>query len=227
MGKLTGFVCLTAGDALDSTAMMSILCSAAVISTTIQAQDFADVVGDKAIGRLTMPIHFPELSRVITLMGIVAWSIYLARLWHLGTISSLGFITFGTWIGARFYLQRTEKADTYSYALYNVSLSLREIVTVRSYSCFNLGLVVAYPHPARASSLANVLFLDSSRIIYFFYSRSSMYERRRFSLLPLLTCRISFLFFGISHKVYSLSRARAYRIFILNTSLYFLFFLIS
>jgi 4-hydroxybenzoate polyprenyltransferase len=110
-----------AGGPLDQTGIMSILCSITVVFTTIQTADFADVVGDKAVGRLTMPIHFPEFSRIVTFAGLVAWSTYLASLWQLGLYSALVFVVWGSWIGFRFYHDRTQKADTFSYVLYNVS----------------------------------------------------------------------------------------------------------
>lgn len=108
-----------AGGPLDQTGIMSILCSITVVFTTIQTADFADVVGDKAVGRLTMPIHFPEFSRIVTFAGLVAWSTYLASLWQLGLYSAVIFVLWGSWIGYRFYNDRTQRADAFSYVLYN------------------------------------------------------------------------------------------------------------
>lgn len=46
---------------MDFTARLAVFCSASVIFTTIQAQDFADVAGDAMLGRMTFPMSFPRM----------------------------------------------------------------------------------------------------------------------------------------------------------------------
>ncbi|KIY43457.1 hypothetical protein FISHEDRAFT_67929 [Fistulina hepatica ATCC 64428] len=91
---------------LDDSAILALILSGSIILTTIQAQDFADREGDKKSSRRTLPISFPEGSRVYTFLMLVVWSFTVSRLWHLGPISSHVFISFGSWIGYRYYSKR-------------------------------------------------------------------------------------------------------------------------
>ena len=62
---------------LDSTSYASVIISGLLVLTTVQAQDFADVEGDKQLGRVTFPIRAPQFSRLWTLLAMVAWSAVL------------------------------------------------------------------------------------------------------------------------------------------------------
>jgi 4-hydroxybenzoate polyprenyltransferase len=95
-----------------------------VIFTTLQAQDFPDVDGDAAIGRVTFPIYAPEFSRIVTLLSLGFWSAFLAWVWGLGVYFQVGFITLGGIVGLRYYLCRSVKQDQRSYILFNVSVFL-------------------------------------------------------------------------------------------------------
>ena len=107
---------------LDSVSIFAIYLSGALIFTTIQAQDFADVEGDSALGRVTFPIYAPELSRVFTLFALVGWSCGLSAFWDIGPLHRAIFIGFGALVGWRYYVLRTAKEDGRSYVLYNVSI---------------------------------------------------------------------------------------------------------
>ena len=106
---------------LDRVSIFAICLSGALIFTTIQAQDFADVAGDGALGRVTFPIYAPELSRAFTLFALIAWSCVLSACWEVGPLLSGAFIALGTLVGWRYYVFRTPANDDRSYVLYNVS----------------------------------------------------------------------------------------------------------
>ena len=103
--------------------MTAIYTSAVLVFTTIQSQDFADVDGDKKLGRVTFPICAPELSRTVTFLATTTWSLFLGPLWDIGPTFQGLLSTLGTIVGVRYFLLRTPKSDKVSYALYNVSLA--------------------------------------------------------------------------------------------------------
>lgn len=109
---------------LDKTALLALLCSTSIIFTTIHAQDFADVEGDKASGRRTLPIVAPEGSRVWMLVALMLWSCVLAGLWGLGPVSGTLYFCTGSLVGARYFKLRKIDDDKRSYLLYNVSLGV-------------------------------------------------------------------------------------------------------
>lgn len=92
-----------------------------VIFTTLQAQDFPDVAGDAAIGRVTLPIFAPELSRIATLLALGFWSAFLGWVWEMGPGFRAGFTVLGGLVGLRYYLCRSAREDKNSYILFNVS----------------------------------------------------------------------------------------------------------
>ena len=107
---------------LDFPGAVSISVIAAILATTIQAQDFQDVIGDKAVGRHTLPIAFPNFSRYTPLVTLVMWSLYLTTMWEITTPAGVGFTFLGIVVGIRYYFWRSTKDDEWSYVLYNVSL---------------------------------------------------------------------------------------------------------
>ena len=98
----------------------SILTSAGVFATTIQAQDFKDTEGDKAVGRTTLPIVAPRSSRPILMVLLLIWAIGLTKVWNLDTIASATFVLLALTVGVRFMFLTSIKADQRSYYLYNV-----------------------------------------------------------------------------------------------------------
>lgn len=108
---------------LDFISVTSIIISGILIFTAIQAQDFPDVEGDKAVGRMTFPIYAPELSRIVTLFATSAWSVFLCWFWEIGPISTALFTSFGLHVGLRYYCWRTIEADKKSYLIFNVRFS--------------------------------------------------------------------------------------------------------
>lgn len=106
---------------LDSLSLVAIALSGALIFTTIQAQDFPDVDGDIASGRVTFPILAPEFSRIFTLIAIIGWSVGLGWFWGIGPRCGCFFVMLGSSVGCRYYWWRTPQHDRWSYQLFNVS----------------------------------------------------------------------------------------------------------
>ncbi|TBU40209.1 UbiA prenyltransferase family [Dichomitus squalens] len=93
----------------------------AVISTTIQAQDFKDVEGDILVGRQTLPIVFPIASRIVTVLLIPVWSFFFAFFYPTAYPSLLFLVgILGAINSVRFWFIRTRDGDKVSYLLYNV-----------------------------------------------------------------------------------------------------------
>ncbi|KAI9510000.1 hypothetical protein F5148DRAFT_1274980 [Russula earlei] len=91
----------------------AIALSAGIILTTIHTQDYKDMLGDAAIGRVTLPIAYPHQSRVATTLFLIAWSWGVSRLWHLDDFTACGLS----------FLARTDaRADKVSFYGYNVWL---------------------------------------------------------------------------------------------------------
>ncbi len=49
------------------------------IILTIHTQDYKDVPGDAAAGRVTLPIAYPALSRAVSALLLIAWSWGISR----------------------------------------------------------------------------------------------------------------------------------------------------
>lgn len=105
---------------MDYVSVTAVIISGMLIFTTIQAQDFPDVEGDKALGRMTFPIYAPEFSRLFTLIATIVWSMFLSWFWEVGPVSTAFLVCFGAYIGMRYYLWRTLESDKTSYLVFNV-----------------------------------------------------------------------------------------------------------
>ncbi|KAF7369626.1 S-adenosyl-L-methionine-dependent methyltransferase [Mycena venus] len=113
---------------LDSAGWLAIFLSGSIFATTIFAQDFRDVVGDKLINRDTIPLRFGSPSRKALLLGVVSWSIGLSRIWDLDLCSSIAFTALGAYAGGRFVQYTTLEEDRNSYFHYNVWVSVAHIL---------------------------------------------------------------------------------------------------
>lgn len=98
---------------------ISITVNALVILSTIHSQDFRDQQGDKRAGRWTIPMVWPEGSRISILVILVAWSIGLS--WACGLdLFSMPFCALAVFIGLRFFRERTADEDKQSFHYYTV-----------------------------------------------------------------------------------------------------------
>jgi len=100
--------------------MISFAINVLITLSTIHAQDFADEVGDKLIGRRTVPIVWPEGSRTGILVMLTTWSIGLSWACGLAFPFSMPFCAWAVFIGLRFFRKRTAEEDQLSYRYYNV-----------------------------------------------------------------------------------------------------------
>ena len=93
----------------------------AVVTTTIHAEDFKDVVGDALVGRRTLPIVAPAFARYSFPFLMIGWSIFLSMIWKLSLTITVAYIALGTLVGWRFAAYDSVKADQRSFYLYSVS----------------------------------------------------------------------------------------------------------
>lgn len=106
---------------IDSVAYVAIALSVGIILTTIHTQDYRDALGDAAAGRVTFPIAYPELSRPVTALLLIAWSWVVARTWRLDDITATFMCVLALVVGVRFIARTDVRADIISSHLYNVS----------------------------------------------------------------------------------------------------------
>lgn len=132
-----------------------------VIFTTIQSQDFPDVEGDAGIGRVTFPIYAPEASRMVTLIALITWSVFLTALWELGTISGIIFCALGAYAGYRYYHLRGVMDDKSSYRTYNVSRLFEPLFDgpLLYLPVLSAVMVISRPRITRPKSLVNIMVL--------------------------------------------------------------------
>jgi hypothetical protein len=95
--------------------------NALIIFTTIHAQDFRDIDGDKMIGRRTIPTDWPPLlARASIILGIMAWSLGIGSS-STSWLTNLSFLVLGFSTSARFLMYQNPEADRKTYTVYNVS----------------------------------------------------------------------------------------------------------
>ncbi|KAK0477956.1 hypothetical protein IW261DRAFT_1338127 [Armillaria novae-zelandiae] len=97
----------------------AILRGALIVLTTIHAQDFQDVPGDRIQGRKALPIVAPTTSR-ISMILLLVWSMWLGAISQ-AVVAQIFLVLVAIVVGGRFMLFRTVPADRISYILYNVS----------------------------------------------------------------------------------------------------------
>ncbi|KAH9889261.1 UbiA prenyltransferase family-domain-containing protein [Cubamyces lactineus] len=108
---------------LDSIAMCSILASVGIFVTTIHAQDFKDVEGDRAVGRRTIPIVFGDAAKYTVLFPLLAWSLGLSVFWGLEYITAAAFTALATYVGALYLRAKTVREYQVAFYWYNVWLT--------------------------------------------------------------------------------------------------------
>jgi 4-hydroxybenzoate polyprenyltransferase len=94
-----------------------------VVFTTVHMQDLPDQIGDRASGRLTIPIILGDtLARYTVLVPVILWSYLCPRYWRLSSLGYVALGTIGAAIAVRLFLFRTVKNDKATFVLYNVWL---------------------------------------------------------------------------------------------------------
>ncbi|KZT18943.1 hypothetical protein NEOLEDRAFT_1152282 [Neolentinus lepideus HHB14362 ss-1] len=124
-----GAICMASSSCLldistqnRSNIIIAVILSGILLITTIHAQDFKDVAGDRIHHRKTLPIAMPKLSRISLMVAMFAWSFYLPRLWQVDFPVSCLFGVLGSSVGLQCYLCRSVKADKRMYIAYNIWL---------------------------------------------------------------------------------------------------------
>lgn len=134
MFELGATIILSSEASVDRTSLVALLSSGLLIFTTIHAQDFADVDGDRLSGRRTLPIIAPEGSRLYMLAALPGWSIILSMLWGLGPLCGTLFLAFGLFVGTQYFRFRDGPHDQSSYLLYNVWLLVAHVLPMNARS---------------------------------------------------------------------------------------------
>ncbi|CAL1711923.1 unnamed protein product [Somion occarium] len=119
---------ISSKHAVDMVAFYAVLISAGLFATTIHAQDFQDIPGDRMIGRKTLPIVHPRLARFSLMILLPLWSILLAYTWRLGIIACYMTNVLSLYVGWRFLKLADVDSDQQSYVWYNVWLSLTNML---------------------------------------------------------------------------------------------------
>ena len=96
--------------------------NALLFLTTIHAQDFQDVEGDRASGRVSLPIAYPFSSRVSMAILLPVWSTVIALISGLRPVTFAGLVLLGAGVGAMFYTNSAQRCarDKVAYRAYNV-----------------------------------------------------------------------------------------------------------
>ncbi|KAH7097307.1 UbiA prenyltransferase family-domain-containing protein [Auriculariales sp. MPI-PUGE-AT-0066] len=94
--------------------------TAAIVLTTVHVQDLADVVGDRACGRLTVPIVWGEAAaRLTAAAGVVMWSLLCPWFWQIRSYAVYGAVMTGALaICIAMLPQRSERADKIAWKLW-------------------------------------------------------------------------------------------------------------
>ncbi|KAH7141994.1 hypothetical protein EDB81DRAFT_948250 [Dactylonectria macrodidyma] len=91
---------------------------AAIVFTTIQAQDLRDQDGDALIDRQTLPLILSDgLARWLTAVAIFTWSVICPRYWHLNALGCIIPILIGAAVSAHMLVYRTRGHDQSTFRL--------------------------------------------------------------------------------------------------------------
>ncbi|KAF6752357.1 UbiA prenyltransferase family-domain-containing protein [Ephemerocybe angulata] len=116
-----------------------------VISTTIHAQDFQDVEGDREVGRNTIPMMLPNISRISMPILLPLWSAIVISLSHPPSWLAAVYLGLSILVSFRFLCLREVKNDEWTYVLYNAWLSLT-IVHMGLYKRYSIQVTPQPPY---------------------------------------------------------------------------------
>jgi hypothetical protein len=114
------------GD-LSAKQIAAIIGSAAIIMTTIHAQDFRDNEGDALRGRSTFSLAYPKIARISMPVTLIGWSIALYLFSEVNFIVKLFLVVMSIYVSGRFSFLHSAEDDKWSYDLYNVRHFLIEL----------------------------------------------------------------------------------------------------
>ncbi|KAI0259447.1 UbiA prenyltransferase family [Gloeopeniophorella convolvens] len=121
-------------SAADSTVFAAVALSAGIILTTIHTQDYKDVRGDAASGRVTLPIAYPMVSRIATAFLLIGWSWGVAQTWRLDDVAAAVMGVLSLVVGIRFVARTDVRADKVSFYWYNASIFFRFVWLCAAYT---------------------------------------------------------------------------------------------
>ncbi|RAH68431.1 UbiA family prenyltransferase [Aspergillus aculeatinus CBS 121060] len=129
-----GFACFFAGPlevatnssvlSDDMKAFKWLLVLAGAITTTVHAQDFRDIDGDRATGRRTVPLLIGDgNARSALAVGIIAWTALSCWFWDVGSaerswLSCIPACVAGTIVVWGFYWNKSREGDRRSWKIY-------------------------------------------------------------------------------------------------------------
>lgn len=106
---------------LDHTANIGLILLFIILATTTHTQDFPDTEGDRLIGRKTIPIVLPDISRYTPFAIMVPWSFCLSSVWKVDLLVQIVLVGLAIVTGYRYFRWRKAEDDRLSFLLYNVS----------------------------------------------------------------------------------------------------------
>ena len=92
---------------------------ACTIFSTIQTQDLADIEGDAARGRKTLPlVHGQRIARWSIFLSVTAWSLVCPTFWRLHPYAYIPSTLAGGLLASRILLMRTVAADEATWKIW-------------------------------------------------------------------------------------------------------------
>ncbi|KAF1992979.1 hypothetical protein P154DRAFT_451449 [Amniculicola lignicola CBS 123094] len=126
-----GYICFTSGalEVLTDRSIIAmelgiccwIVIVGLVISTTVQAQDMPDQLGDNLRGRWTVPLVIGDRAARYTIaVAVAAWSYICPKYWNIDSHGCTATFTLGVVVSVRYLFTRTMEADRITFRVYNM-----------------------------------------------------------------------------------------------------------
>ena len=132
-----GYICFTSGAAeVASTSQIStsspkpvtiqwLLLIGAVVLTSVHTQDMHDQAGDKARGRMTLPLVIGDRpARWTIATAMTLWSVLCPTFWGLGIVSYAVSMSLGTFIALRALFKTSIEDDKRTFRFWNLWMVL-------------------------------------------------------------------------------------------------------
>lgn len=104
------------GDMKAATWLLTLACA---IMSTSHAQDFRDLEGDKAAGRVTLPLLIGDMNaRFLLAFGIAFWTAVASWFWEAGLVDSLAAWMAGAAVAFNLFRDKTHEGNTRSWKLF-------------------------------------------------------------------------------------------------------------